>query len=133
GGLRGGTNVVDSLGASSPKSRKIRSIRNQARRFNVLSGPVHRRQARGHREGVDPNPVRVDEPFGAHVKRVRTALKSIEGRSDIFRAPDFEHRDIKAKCAGGGLDLHDFLYGESIADVAYYRQPAQAGNNLAQK
>ena len=94
---------------------------------------VHRRQSRGERQGVDANPVGGYERVGTDIKRLRAALERLEGGRDILGSPDFECSDLEAERAGRCLNLAHIQHGGGIADIGHDRQPAETGDNLAQK
>ena len=49
------------------------------------------------------------------------------------RSPDFERDDFKAERAGRCLNFAHLQHGVGIADIGQDRQPAETGDNLAQK
>ena len=67
------------------------------------------------------------------IKRIRAALERLEGGRDILGSPDFECDDFKAERAGRCLNLAHLQHGGGIADIGHDRQPAETGDNLAQK
>jgi hypothetical protein len=66
-------------------------------------------------------------------KRFAAALERLEGGYDILRMPDFECDEFETERAGCGLNLAQLQHGGGITDIGHDRQPAQAGNHLAQK
>src|SRR5262245_22859812 len=68
-----------------------------------------------------------------HIKRLRAAFERLEGRHDILRSPDLESGEFEAKRSGCRPHLAQLQYGKVIADIAYHRQAAETGDDLAQK
>ena len=73
------------------------------------------------------------ERVGHDIKCIRAALERVEGGRDILRSPDFECGDLEAERAGRCLNLAHLQHGDGIADIGHDRQPAETGDNLAQK
>ena len=94
---------------------------------------MHRRQSRGEREGVDANPVGAYERVGDDIKCIRATLERFEGGRDILRSPDFDCGDFEAERAASCLNLAHLQHGCGIVDIGHDRQPAETGDNLAQK
>jgi hypothetical protein len=67
------------------------------------------------------------------VKCVRLGFERLEGGSDILRSLDFEWRDFEPEGASRGLDVAHFQDGFAIANISHDCQPAETGDNLAQK
>jgi hypothetical protein len=60
-------------------------------------------------------------------------LERRESRRDVLCSPDFRCDDLKTELAGCGLGFAHIQRGVGIANICQYRQPAQTGDNLAQK
>ena len=101
--------------------------------FDKIAGTEDRRQSRAERKRDDARAVGGNERIDHNIKCVRLALERLEGGRDILRSPDFECGDFEAERAGRGLDLAHLQHGCGIADIGHDRQPAEAGDNLAQE
>src|SRR5262249_57338527 len=75
----------------------IWSVRHQTSRFDELPYICDRRQSRDVGQGVDANPINVQERIGSNIKRLRAVFESLEGRRDILGALDFKGNDFEAK------------------------------------
>src|SRR5215831_149321 len=106
----------------------IWSVRHQTSRFDELPYICDRWQSRDVGQGVDANPINVQERIGSNIKRLRAVFESLEGRRDILGALDFKGNDFEAKCAGGCLNLAHFDTGGGVANICQDRQPAQASD-----
>ena len=73
------------------------------------------------------------QPVGTDIKRFAAALERLEGGYDILRMPDFGCDGFETQRARCLLNLAQLQHGEGIIDIGHDRQPAQAGNDLAQK
>ena len=102
-------------------------------RYDGLSVTVHCRYSRATRQSVYTNPVCAYERVAHDVKRLRTTLECLDGGSDIFRSPDFRCSNFKPERAGRCLNLAHFQHGGGIIGIGHHRQPAEAGNYLAQE
>ena len=92
-----------------------------------------RRKPRAERKRDDARAVGDNECIAHDVKCVRLGLERLEGGSDILRSPDFEWRDFEAERASRGLNLAHLQHGLGIANICHDCQPAEPGDNLAQK
>ena len=133
GGLCPAQNLVDEFGGAAEQVRYVCSIGHQTYRFEVLPKAVHRRQSRGKRQGVKPNPVAVHESLSTDIKCIGVALEPLNGGRDIVGAPDFHCGNLKSKRACRCPDVAHLLHGEGIIDIGHNRQLAEAGDKLAQE
>ena len=76
--------------------------------------------------------VGVGQRVGAHVERLRPALELLERGRNILGAPDFKPVDFEAERVRHGQNLAHLLHRPGIAGIAEHRQPAEAGDDLAQ-
>jgi hypothetical protein len=77
GWLRTAQNLVNHFGGAAVHTGNVRSIGDQSSGFHVVLGPMHRRQSRAQRQGVDPNSIGVYERVGHNIKCIRTAFKRL--------------------------------------------------------
>jgi len=94
---------------------------------------VHRRQSRAQRQGVDANQVGHYKRVGRDIKRIRAAIKRLEGRRNILCSPDFECDGLEAERADRRLNLASLQHTHGTADIGQDRQRTKAGENLAQE
>src|SRR5262249_17422127 len=67
------------------------------------------------------------------IKCVCTAIERLEGGYDVFASLDFCCNDLEAERAGRCLDLAHIQHNGGTTDIGQDRQPAETGDNLAQK
>jgi hypothetical protein len=75
----------------------------------------------------------IHERVDTNIKCVRATFDRLQGGRNILCAPDFEYVGLETKPAGRCLNLAQLQHGERIANIAYDRQTAETGDDLAQK
>jgi hypothetical protein len=82
---------------------------------------------------MNANMLRGNEGIILDIECVGAAFESIEGRRDVLGPPNLQGDHIEAQVPGGRLDLLHVQNATGIADIAQDRQPAEAGDDFAQK
>src|SRR5262249_14187914 len=109
------------------------SVGHEAPAANKVAGAEDRWKPRAKRKRKDAHEVGNHELIDRNVKRLRIALESREGGTEIFHPPDFDWRDFDAERASRGLGLAHLQHGLSITPIEDDCQSAQLRDNLTQK
>src|SRR5215510_1249679 len=94
---------------------------------------MHRRQPRAECQSIDLNSTDGYERVDTNIKGVRATAKRFETGRDVLRSPDLQCGSFETERLGRCLNLAQLQQGEVIAHIGYDRQPAETGDNLAQK
>src|SRR5262249_56735027 len=86
--FRTAKNLVDIIAGAPEQVRVVCPIGHQTSCFHKLSPTAYRRESRAEDQGVDANPMRIEEPVGSNIKRIRASLVSLDSRRDILCTPD---------------------------------------------
>ena len=68
-------NLIDIVGSATELMGDVWTIRHETSRLHILPKTVHRRQSSAQSQGVDAEPVSVQEHLSAYIKRIRAALE----------------------------------------------------------
>src|SRR5215831_19852352 len=119
--------------SAARRNRSGRFAPHQTSRLDGLPIGVARRQSRGQRQGIDADAMGEHERVDTDIKCVCTSIERLEGGYDVFASLDFCCNDLEAERAGRCLDLAHIQHNRGTTDIGQDRQPAETGDNLAQK
>ena len=124
---------VRSMGEGYPLYDCAWTCQPLGRSFDEFPDPVHRRQSRSERQGVNPSPVGVYERVADNIQRLCATFKRLEGSRDILGSADFHCDNLEAERESRYVKLAQFQYGAGISDVGHGRQPAETRDDFPQQ
>src|SRR5262249_26005210 len=126
-------NLVNKIRRPPEHGMVAGAIGHQPPGLRDLTERAYQGKPKAERQGRDPNAMGVHEGLSDNVKGVRAAFDTLERRSDILRALYSGGDDVQPDRGGGDSGFIHFLHGDGVTGIGDDRQPAHAGDDLAQQ
>src|SRR5687768_2248038 len=87
-------------------------------------------QARGQRQRVQTNPVRIEERISSHIERIDLTTEVVDSCMDVLAALDRDRLWLDPELTSSSFGLLHLKSATGVSDVGDDRQTSKARNHL---